>query len=118
MKHAHKILWFLVVTSLIVALACVGLIGERLLAALLNYWKFSTAQRMQGIDLGANSTLAFNAICMIGLAISITLYFVSRKQTASAASTAAAIAGTLYFASSVVLFGLVSSGLAYLYCGR
>lgn len=117
-KFQGKVKWIASVGLLIVAFFCMALVGERVVAALFNLWKFSGYPDWQGIDLGTESIFLFLIGCLYGLAASFALFIFCKPQAGTLLSRILITAGGLYFINGSLLLLMVSSGIGYLYCGR
>lgn len=93
------------------------LIGERVIAAALDAWKFTDAGHWRGIDLGALSSLQFLFVCLLGTAGCLAMLRL-HPALGGKLSTIVISAAALYVCAGVALIAMVSIGSAYLYCGR
>lgn len=99
------------------AILAIMLVCERIVAALFDAWKFSESGRWAGIDLGAQSSLQFLCLCLLGT--SGCLGVLSKFPEAGPKNLKLILfAGGLYVCAGVALVLMVSMGAAYLYCGR
>lgn len=118
MNNPRKIYLPFVLILLAFAIFGLVLVGDRAAAGIFDAWKFSDSHRKQGIDLGANSSFEFLSFCMLGMAACIPLIVVSMRIGDKLQYRLAVAASGIYFLNGVVLFSLISSGMAYFYCGR
>lgn len=117
-KLQTKIGWIAAIGLLIVALLCMVFVGDRVVAALFNLWKFSGYHHWQGIDLGARSSFQFLMVCLYGLTGCFALIILCKPQGGTSFSRIVIAAGSIYFIDGSLLLLTISSGLGYLYCGR
>lgn len=94
------------------------LTGGRVVAAFLDYWKFSDSPSGHGIDLGAKSIFEFMMICLLGSAACLPLTIFSMKQNDKLLYRISVSANVIYFLNGALIFAMVSSGIAFFYCGR
>ena len=118
MRYIQKICLALAFGLLIIAVLGLILVGDRFVAALFDVWKFSGFQQQHGIDLGANSSFQFLFICLLALSICMPLAIFAKRQNDQWLYRLVVAANVIYFINGLLLFLLVSSGLAFLYCGR
>lgn len=118
MNSLRKILGPLVLALLAFGIFGLVMVGDRGVAALFDAWKFGGSPRKQGIDLGANSSLEFLMLSMFGMAACVPVVIVSLRRGDKLLYRLATAAIGTYLLSDVMLFALISSGLAYFYCGR
>lgn len=118
MSNLRKIFFPLALVLLAFGLFGLITISDRGMAALFDAWKFSESPRKHGIDLGANSSLNFLSLSMLGMAACIPIVIASLRSGDKLLYRIATAAIGTYFLSNAILFTLISSGLAYFYCGR
>jgi hypothetical protein len=115
-RYSTKLSWALAILLLAGAILGVALIGERVLAAMLDAWKFAQTGP-HGIDLGARSGVQFLFLCLLGASGCLG---VSRFHPGKSGRFTKIIlsAGVLYLSAGAAVVSMVSLGAAYLYCGR
>jgi hypothetical protein len=118
MRHAQEICLVLALGLLVLAILGLVLTGDRVAAALFDLWKFSGYKREHGIDLGANSSFRFLSLCAMAAAACMPLALLAKRWNNKLLYRLATSAGAVYCANGALMFFLVSSGLAFLYCGR
>lgn len=113
-KALHKAITVGLVTGSILAVA---LVGERIVAAMFDSWKFANTGHWNGIDLGARSSVQFLGLCLFGTAgcLGISRF---HHDISSRFSKTVLLAGGLYVCAGIAVVAMVSTGSAYLYCGR
>jgi hypothetical protein len=116
-NYSTKLSWALAIGLLAGAILGVTLVGGRVIAAMLDAWKFADTGSWHGIDLGARSSLQFLFLCLLGTA---GCFGVIRFHPGPSGqfSTTVLLAGVLYVCAGAAIVALVSTGSAYLYCGR
>lgn len=116
-SYATKLFWALAVGLLAGAILGATLIGERMVAALFNSWEFADSGHWQGIDLGARSSLQFLFLCLLGTAGCFGISHFHRGPTGKL-SKIVLLSGVLYICAGTAVVAMISTGFAYLYCGR
>lgn len=118
MRHARWMFLLLAAGLLLVAVGCLVLVGDRLIAAIHEAWKFEGHGGSKGIDIGMNAAFRFLSCCVLGQGTSFLLVMLAKRWGDALMSRMALAAGLIYLLSGAVLFFLVSSGAAFLYGGR
>lgn len=118
MNPSQKIYVLAVGSLLAASIVCLLSVVERLMSAVFNFWRFSGFQNSAGIDVGANISVFYLAVCMAGIACCWWLSSQFAKQRTRFLARLVRAAGVLYFASGTMLTGLIWTGLAFLNCGR
>lgn len=118
MNSYRKIYLALAIILLAAAVSGLLLVGERAFAAFFDVWKFNGYQHRQGIDLGANSSFEFLSLCMLGLTVCMPLAIISTRISDKLLCRLVIAASAIYAINALVLFTLLASGLAHLFCGR
>lgn len=115
-SYSTKLSWALAVGLLAGAILGVTLVGERVVAALFESWKFADTGHWQGIDLGARSSLQFLFLCLLGTAGCFGMRF--HPGPSGKLSKTVLLSGILYVCAGTTVVAMISMGSAYLYCGR
>lgn len=117
MRHVQKI--FLVLALGLFAMAVSGLVltGDRAAAALFDLWRFSGYKGRHGIDLGANSSFLLLSFSILAIGACMALALLAKGWNNKLLCRLATAAAAVYFVNGALMFLLVSSGLAFLYCG-
>jgi len=118
MRPIRRISIVLAFGLLAMAVLGLALVGDRVFTALFNLWKFSGYMDGHGIDLGANSSFQFLSLCLLATSACMLLALRARDWGDKLLYQLATAAGAIYFINGLLLFSLVSFGLAFLYCGR
>lgn len=118
MKYIRNLLLIATIGLLVMAALGLALTVDRFVAALLNFWKFEESNRNSGIDLGANSSFFFLSICLLAVSTCIPILNFSKKWNDKLLYRLATATVVIYFFCGILMLFLVSSGLAFLYCGR
>jgi len=113
----HSVCLVLVSLLLPTSILCLVGIGERVCAALFSTWKFFGNAR-GGIGIGANISFAALFSCLFGATVSMLIVYLLKDSGRKWLFRSAVTASVIYFMNGLLLFLLVKSGLAYLYCGR
>jgi len=118
MKLIHNICLALALGLLTMAVWGLALTVDRAAAVLFDLWKFSGHASERGIDIGANSSFQFLSLCVFAMGFCMPLALLAKSWNNKLLYRLSTAAGATYFISCLLLFLLVSSGLAFLYCGR
>lgn len=114
----NKLLWIVIICLFAGSLLAVLLAGERVVAAMLDAWKFAAVDHRRGIDLGATSSLQFVFFCLVGITGCSGLRHFSRHSLTEAHSKIAFLASVFYLLGATSIVAMVSLETAHLYCGR
>lgn len=118
MYSARRKIFLSALILLILAILGLLFVFERAVAAVFNFWKFNEFEFGEGIDLGANTSFQFLFLCMLGVIVCLPLIVDSVRRSDKVTYKFLVVASGIYFFNALVLFFIVFSGLAYLYCGR
>jgi hypothetical protein len=118
MENKITILTLVVFCLLLLALCGLYFLGDRILYSIFDYWRFRGYGHEQGIDLGAYSSLVFMTCNLLGVVATVPILLVSRNENNRRLYILSITTGMVYFLNGILLFCIISSGLAFLFCGR
>ena len=114
-----KIFYIIIaIILLLIAIWGFALISDRVFAALFDLWKFFGYNVKHGIPIGADSTFIFLLFTILAIEICMMFILISKASNNGLLYRLAILANIIYFVNSILIFILIFSKLAYLYCGR